>query len=263
MTRVPTFIVVMFTITLFLFWISPGFCRDIRVPVDSYPPFHIFPPDGGPPYGETIAVIRAVVARVNQNAADDLSLNYTRDTPFKRCLALMRSGRADLIGSLLDKEDRRDYMILLKYKANSNKVFIQRRNDSRPIHQFDDLKGLTVGTVLGYQYFSAFDTSESIVKDPARNLSLSLAKLEAGRCDVVICTQSEWLSLTRNPMIQARFRQSQFRYEQPNPVYLGISRKSWLAEKPYIDVFRNTVSDMFQSGEFIRVISRFYESYTP
>ncbi|WP_022665554.1 substrate-binding periplasmic protein [Desulfospira joergensenii] len=240
---------------------SPLFAKTILVPVDSYPPFHIFPEDGGPPYGEVISILKAVVDHVNQKHGYDFKLRFTRNTPFKRCLGMMRKGKADLIGGLLNKEDRCSYMHLLKYKPNSNKIFLLRKNESNDILKFEDLKGQKVGTIIGYVYFNPFDSDAEIRKDPVPNLILSLEKLKHHRYNVAICAEMEWKALRESdPAFASNFKEATYKYSKPNPVYIGISKKSWLGRTKYLEAFKEIVEDMYKKNQFIEIIQNFYKT---
>ena len=252
-------LIVIFLFLTFMF-IPILFAKNILIPIDSFPPFHIIPQNGDPPYGETISVLKAVVEKVNEENGWTFQVIFTKDTPFKRCLKMMNSGQADIIGGILDKEDRKEYMHLLKYKQNSNKVFLQRKTDNNNITKFEDLRGQTVGTIIGYVYFKQFDIDPQIIKDPVRNLFVSLNKLKVNRYNVVICTETEWITLQKkDPKFASNFKEAVYKYEKSNPVYLGISKKSWLSQRKYIDAFGQTVEEMLSQSEFTKIISDFYE----
>ncbi len=252
-------IYIIFSTVSLPFSVSAG---NVLVPVDSFPPFHIFPTDGGPPYGEVISVIEAVIDRANRKHPLALEIQYTQDLPFARCLSMMKSGKADMIGGVLDKEDRRSYMHLLRYKNNSNKLFLLRRDDAGEIDGTGDLKGETVGTIIGYSYYKAFDHDPEIVKDPVRTLLIALKKLENKRYNIVICSEAEWLSLKKeDPDFASQFRTAAFRHIQDNPVYIGISKKSWLGRPENLRVLKQTIEDMYSKDDFTRIVSDFYYHY--
>ena len=257
-TKQCVLIVIFYSLTFML--IPSLFAKNILIPIDSFPPFHIIPQNGDPPYGEVISILKAVVDKVNEENEWKIQVTFTKDTPFMRCLKMMKSGQADIIGGILDKEDRKEYMHLLKYKQNSNKVFLQRKTDNNEIAKFEDLKGQTVGTILGYVYFKQFDIDPQIIKDPVRNLVISLNKLKLNRYNVVICTETEWITLQeKDPKFASNFKETVYKYEKANPVYLGISKRSWLSQRKYIDAFRQTVDKMLSQKEFTKIISDFYE----
>ena len=252
-------------ISLILIWAGLAAAEDrtVLVPVDNFPPFQIFPHDGGEPYGEVMSVLRAVVRKVNLDNGYRLRLAFTPDTPFKRCLLMMKTGRAQLIGGIQDKADRRDYMVLIPYKPNSNKIFLLRTGDSGKIRYLSDLEGKIVGTVLGYTYFKEFDKNPRIEKSTARHIELSLKKLDAGRIDAVICPENQWQVLkTENLDFASRFRVAAYRYDRSNPVNIGISKNSWLSAPEYIRAFEAAVGEMNRSGEIVKLIAEFYRTYS-
>ena len=251
-------------ILVILFLASFIHAKDIIVPLDNYPPFQILPENGSPPYGEVISILKAIVDNVNQKNGYDLRLVFTKDTPFKRCLGMMQSGKADLIGGILDKDDRKGYMHLLKYKLNSNKMFLLRKDEPKDFQTLEDLSGYSVGTVLGYSYFKEFDANPKIKKDLARNLLLSLEKLKNKRFDVVICSEAEWEALKENNLkLASNFKPATLKYSWPNPVHIGISKKSWLGRSNYLQAFEKSVQEMYNNKEFLKIIDHFYQSYGP
>lgn len=251
------------TLLVSTLWFGSLEAKEVLVPVDNYPPFHIFSDDRENAFGEVISVLEAVIQEVNKEGGFDLILKTTKDTPFKRCLHMMKKGDAQLIGGLLDKDDRREYMHLLKYKPNSNKVFLIRSSWDKDIHGLADLSGKKVGVVSGFKYFKEFDKDESIIKDEAPRFDLSIRKLVGNRFDVVIATENEWLALKeKDPELSKQVKLATYKYDKPNPVYLGISKNSWLAEEQYLTVFTKVVDRMYLTNEFVKVIADFYESYS-
>ncbi len=245
-----------------VFFIAVGEAREILVPVDHFPPYQIVSPDREKTYGEVISILEAVVAAVNREGNFALTLKTTEDLPFKRCLQMMKSGNAQLIGGLLDKDDRREYMHLLRYKPNSHKVFVVSREEGWDFRELAELKGKSVGVVHGYRYFEAFDGDGTIFKDPAPNFGLSLKKLLRKRFPAAICTENEWLALkAKNPALAAKLKTATYRYNKPNPVYLGISKNSWLARPPYLETFRKVMERMYREREFVTIAADFYECY--
>ncbi len=250
---------------LILIWPGPAAATEktVLVPVDSFPPFQIFPYDGGVPYGEVISVLQAIVRKVNLNNGYQLEMTFTPDTPFKRCLLMMKTGKAQLIGGIQDKADRRSYMVLIPYKPNSNKIFLLRARDPRKIRYLADLEGKTVGTVLGYTYFKEFDKNSKIKKSTARAIELSLRKLDAKRIDAVICPENQWQVLkTEDPDFTSKFKVEAYRYDKANPVNIGISKDSWLGSSEYIQAFETAIREMNQSGEIVKIIADFYRTYS-
>lgn len=243
----------------------PASARDqtVLVPTDSYPPFQIFPYDGGEVYGEVISVLRAVVSRVNKDTGFNLTLSFTEELPFKRCLAMMKNGQAQLIGGLLDKDDRKEYLHLIPYKPNSNKVFVLRKNQADQIHRLSDMEGKIVGTVLGYTYFKEFDDNLNIQKSKARDISLSVKKLAARRVDLLICSENQWHAMiSEAPEMTSEFRLAKYRHDKPNPVNIGIAKNSWLGQPQYIEAFETAVKEMNKTHYIVKIIADFYKTYS-
>jgi len=234
----------------------------LTMAIDNYPPYHIVPEGDGEPYGETISIVKAVVQRVNREGGFDLTLGYTPDTPFKRCLQMMRKGEADIMGGLFRKADRESYMEMLVYKGHSNKIFVLPKASRRSIAEYDDLLGLQIGTQLGFLYFDRFDADQTLQKAPVVRLKQNLHKLLNGRIDTFILSEIQYKGLAAQyPALAAQLRMAEYVYDQSNPVCIGISRHSPLINPIYLDIFRKVVTEMLTSGEFLRIIEAFYEGY--
>ena len=235
---------------------------ELTMAIDNYPPYHIIPEDGAEPFGETIAIVKAVVHRVNHLGGFHLTIGYTPDTPFKRCLQMMKKGEADIMGGLFNTADRDGYMEMLEYKGRSNKVFVLPKGAHTSITAYDDLRGLKIGTQLGFLYFDRFDKDTTLQKAPVVRITQNIHKVLNGRIDTFILSEIQFKGLhERFPQMAARLKTAKYVYDAPNPVCIGISRRSFLADPIYLDVFRQVVKDMRMSGEFVRIMEAFYQGY--
>jgi len=236
--------------------------EQVTMAIDNYPPYHIIPEDGGEPYGETISIVKAVVGRVNRHGGFDFTLSYTPDTPFKRCLQMMKKGEADIMGGLFNKADREAYMEMLEYKGRSNKIFVLPKTSRITITSHEDLQGLKIGTQLGFLYFDTFDTDPTLHKAPVVRIKQNMHKLLKGRIDTFVLSEIQFNSLNEAyPALTAQLKVAEYVYDQANPVCIGISRQSFLMAPVYLDIFRKVVTDMRTSGEFVRILEAFYEAY--
>ena len=235
---------------------------EVIMAIDHYPPYHIVPTGGGEPYGETISIVNAVVERVNRQGGFDISLRYTPDTPFKRCLQMMKKGEADIMGGLFNKADRETYMEMLEYKGRSNKIFVLLNTSRVSIATYDDLKNLVIGTQLGFLYFDRFDADSTLKKAPVLRIKQNMHKLLAGRIDTFILSEIQFKGIQdQYPKLASQLKTADYVYDKLNPVCIGISRQSILSDPIYLDIFRNVVSDMLANGEFLRILEEFYRGY--
>jgi polar amino acid transport system substrate-binding protein len=107
--------------------------------------------------------------------------------PWKRCLSMLKQGRAD--GALdIFKRDERDDLLLYPSEPLSDVEWVLFYANARP-HPFltlDDLRGLTIGVSPGYLYSNAFAASTVFTREPAPSHEANFGKLLLGRIDMVI-----------------------------------------------------------------------------
>ena len=230
--------------------------EQITMCIDHYPPYHIFPEDGGRPYGVNIAIVEAVTQKLG------LALVFTSDTPFKRCLLYMRRGWVDVMGGLLHTTERAETMHLLEYSGKSIKKFLVTKDSHLNIDKYEDLEKLRIGTVLGFKYFRAFDKDKNLQKDSASTLEKSVRMLLAGRVDVVIASDTQYNSLLReNKSLLDQTKICSYVHDEYNPVHIGISKASKFGSGAYLDAFREIVQQMYDKGEIHLIREAFYEDY--
>jgi polar amino acid transport system substrate-binding protein len=231
---------------------------EITMCIDHYPPYHIIPEDGGRPYGVNIAIVESVVERLG------LTLVLTENTPFKRCLVYMKSGKVDIMGGLLHTPQRSESMHLLEYQSRSKRLFLVSRDSQREILSHDDLKGITIGTIMGFKYYAPFDNDVAIKKDTGKNLKVAVLKLLDGRVDAVIASDSQYLSLlhTDRNLLQ-KTRACTFIYNEFNPVHIGISKNSPYGMGESFHRIQETIESMYRNGDIFRAREAFYRQYYP
>lgn len=221
--------------------------------VDHSPPHNFFVNNNEPPSGSLINIAKVIAQRL------DVSLTFTGNTPFLRCLRMMKNGSADIMLGLLDKPERREYMHLYRYLDSSNKAFYALKSQHWSINSFEDLGGLKIGTVLGFQYFPKFDQEMNLFSvNDSPSVMINFRRLLAGRVDLVIATKTEGDYLTRkNPDFQKHIAPVSYQYLAPNPVYVGLSKKSRYAHRA--KELETLISTMRSRKEFAQMIDAYID----
>lgn len=201
-----------------------------------------------------------VVATIMQRVAEKLDIKLEMQyAPFARRLAFMKSGEIDIMGGLLKRESRESYIYFVStpYVDKNRKMFFVRKGEANRIQSYKDLYGLRIGTKIHSKYFSKFDSDESLNKHPASNVEQNFKMLLLKRLDTVIYSyRSGYMTLLKMG-IADQIEPAVYYYNEGNPVYIGISRKSpLLAEKDRIE---NVVREMVDSGEIETLIKDFYD----
>jgi polar amino acid transport system substrate-binding protein len=161
-------------------------------------------------------------------------------TPRKRLEYSLETGRVHIVVTSnpkwLEQPNNVDWSIPLFDEKN---VLVIRRGSS-DIAQEDDLKGLTVGTILGYAYPEIehlFEQGDSFRSDSVEMLH-NLTKLRAGRLDAVITSdiQGAWL-----------IQQNGFKSELVFARYFVSQQKLIPAVSKLSPVPLDTINRVFQS----------------
>ncbi|NMH60413.1 substrate-binding periplasmic protein [Alteromonas ponticola] len=187
--------------------------------IDHFPPRQIIE-EGKEPTGYSVEIVKAVIQEAG------LTLGFTPDTPFTRCLRMLKYGQSDLMAGLIDTPERQEYMVLLPYSSESVKRFFSLKSLKRNIETLDDLKGLSVSTVRGFEYPEEFEQVESSI-DVTRVGSVEAAfeMVRLKRIDVVIVSDFRGKHYSQLPRFDDQLKSHPLTLAPPKPVNIGISKK--------------------------------------
>lgn len=204
-----------------------------------------------------------IVAHIIEKVADRLDFSVKmRLAPFARRLCWMKTGNLDMMGGLLKSREREAYIYFVSppYVEENRKVFYMRRGDENRLKCYEDLYKMVVGTKIGSRYFPRFDEDQRLKKEPVGNTEQNFQKLLAGRIDAVIYGNLSGHSVLVKMGIADQVSTADYCYLRPNPVYIGISKRSPLmSQKTRIE---KVVRHMVDSGEMARIIRDYYKNIT-
>ncbi|WP_343562979.1 substrate-binding periplasmic protein [Kiloniella sp. b19] len=115
-----------------------------------------------------------------------------KDLPWKRAMAMVRTGQADILMFVRKNPEREAY---LDFVEGSPMSYVQHsyyvRRDRQEEILFDgtveSLRPYVVGVMRGFSYGEPFDSEESLKKDPTDgSLTNLVKKLENGRVDISV-----------------------------------------------------------------------------
>ena len=256
----PKKIITLSVIALTLF-MTLGLCRaeDIIIPMDPWPPWKSVDPQSWEvdPQGIDNRLIGALLTAYNQTFDADIQPSY-RGYPWKRCLDMMEKGEADLISGVLKSPEREEYMIFLEppYKTRSAKVFYMRKGEGQRIQDYEDLYTLKIGVQAGVRYFQPFDDDPKMHKEEAGDDLSNLRKLQYGRIDAVISTETQADYLIATQGLKGEFDKADYRYDYDLPVYFALSRQSPYAR--YDIQFSKVIAALAGKGVFEDIISDYF-----
>lgn len=162
----------------------------LLVVTDEWAPYVI--EENGVISGFDYEAMKAVFARMGY--AVDFRLY-----PWKRCLYMVETQRADAILDASINEDRKKTLFFPEENiSKSSSVLFHLRGRKYSFEKLQDLKGLKIGTILGYEYNREFLTADYFVREPVENIEQNFKKLMLGRIDLFISNRSVGLFNAKN-----------------------------------------------------------------
>lgn len=216
--------------------------------VDHYPPLQIILPDQTVT-GENVEVAKQFLKPF------PVSLKFTADTPFQRCIKWMEEGKVDVMVGLLGSEKRfRDFHMLLYDDLTKKRFFI--RKNTLEINKFEDIKGLNIASLRGVSQFQEFDNRQGFFnKVEVTTLDAAFGMLLKGRVDAVISTENygEQL-LAHNTKFAENIEKSELLISEGTKTYIAFSKRAMSAKKLDMAPFVSHAQELFDSGEFASII---------
>lgn len=199
--------------------------------------------------------LHGLAARVSQQIFSELGyeVTFVADYLWKRCLREVELGNADIVVAAYRIPSRESYMLFSQQPVIADHVALFINNEN-PIefNQLDDIKGKTVGLLIGDSFGHMFDQfllEHTEIEFVARNHQ-NFAKLAQQRIDFMpigrLSGQLQAHQLGYHPQISPL----DYRVATEN-YYLAIGRKSGLAEHlPYIN---KRLQEMHSDGTIRRL----------
>lgn len=194
------------------------------VAFSEFPPFKII--DNGKYTGIDVDILMEIAKRM------ELKLAF-KDGTFEDCLRMMQRGEADLMTSLLRRPEREKYILYIQpsYKARSEKAFYVLEGRRNLIRSYSNLENLKIGVKVGVRYVPVFDNDKDLNKIPAPDIKANLEKLVSGKIDTFITTSAESDYYIKTLGYSDKVTKAPFAFIISAPSYIGISKKSPLAER--------------------------------
>lgn len=174
------------------------------------------------------------------------------EAPFKRCLAMMERGQADIMLGPNKTPEREAYMVYTDATLPpANKAFYIYPGDP-PVTRYEDLAGKRVAVVAGKAHFPRFDADASLRKTECPDTIAALEKVLTGGCDVAILPELEgdWALLRYNlPLVKSPFT------VPGQTSYIAIAKGSpALALRRTIE---QAMAEMVQDGTMDAIVERY------
>jgi polar amino acid transport system substrate-binding protein len=229
---------------------------EIRVVTEIWPPFRV----GNPDRPETLS---GIDIELLDRIAPRLGLTYrVRRLPWARCLAFMRSGRADLITGLAHTPERAEFIrySALPYHTVSPAFYVQKGMGNR-IQTYLDLQPFSIGYSLKSAYFQPFDSDETLNKVGVSTEKQLIRMLSLGRLDIIIGTNANVEYDIGVMGLRSQIERTAYQPPRHTDLYVGISRKSPLTSRA--DEIDQILRHIVRNGRLLPVLETYFVSASP
>jgi polar amino acid transport system substrate-binding protein len=216
----------------------------------DYPPY-VMPEGhpGGP--GIDMEIAMAALEKMGVRAVVKL-------VPFKRVLAMLEAGQADLTTSLSYRAERDEYLCWsLPYRTDTNYIFFTRRDSAFEPERIEDLRGRRVGVVRGFVFPAAFADDPAIEKVEAPHIPSLLAMLLEGRFDALIVNSIVGKHELKATGRIAEVRQAPFILRTPGDkgTVMGFSKAR--LSRDFVGRFDEQIRKMLGDGTIGRIEAKY------
>ncbi|XXJ21252.1 substrate-binding periplasmic protein [Desulfovibrio caledoniensis] len=210
--------------------------------------FPLFAPyrtmENGRPAGLVVTLLDEVAKRMG------FKVKFV-EVSFHRAMYMLDNGDVDIMPGLFKRKDREERYLYVEtpYRHERTSFFVLR--DGPRIESYDDLRGLTIGTLEEVKYFDRFDSDDALIKKPVLSDMLNIRKLLEGRIDCFamageVAKQKIAMAGGKERIVQAAYRPP-----KKDGVYLVFSRRS--PNKDLVEKLNETLSAMERAGELDRL----------
>ncbi len=206
---------------------------------DIWPPYQINSPNGVT--GFSVDLVSAVYKRM------DIPIESIEAFPWKRALEIIQHGHAEALFSANFTPDRMAFARYPSEMLTESPWVIWTRGRGQ-IKTLDDLKGKTIGVVLGYSYTPEFwDFIETYCTvEKVRSDEINFKKLSAGRLDATIAEygNGHYLSTTLG---LDNLKPNHALTIKKDGLYIIFSRKS--VTQDFVEEFSKELKAFKETGE--------------
>lgn len=182
---------------------------------------------------------------------EDLKLEFI-EVPFKRALAMMENGQADIMVGPNRTLERERYMAYLNEEISRERKAFYVGKDGIPIKDYSALNSISIGVLRGSVYSDEFDHDSRLQKVETSKYELALNMVSKGRLDTVIIPEllGDYLIKENRYLL----KKSSF-FIKGRPSYIAISKKSSLIlRKEHLELTLKQIKD---DGSFQNIINRY------
>lgn len=220
---------------------------------DLWPPYTTGVESESPNGGYAVGIAKELFKKIDVDYEFKL-------LPWKRCLELMKIGKADLILILTKNDERSAYMDFSKpYIDDRDLVWYSAETKSgfTSWNTFEDFKKYRIGRTAGFNYGEDFNNAEKkfgFSVDEANSDYKNFEKLAFGRIDIFICNETAASQIFKeNSEIKGKVKSAEKPLKEVS-FCVGFSKKSkYLKYIPKID---QTLSEFKKDGTMKNLLDR-------
>jgi len=220
---------------------------DVTVLIEEFPPYE-YVEDGQ---------FKGVNIELTKEAFKRMGLEPRFGTrPWKRALLELEKGETMAVLSGFRLPSREAFAIFpSQHLAMETDVVIAHADSSVEIDSLEDLRGLTVGVVLGYTYGHELDSMKGLRKIETGSNPQLLGMLLKKRMDVILASRSVMEHLARKA---GKLSEIRIVHEFCNePLYLFFSRARGKEAEKLSHDFDKAVQSMHEDGIFQAIVDKY------
>jgi polar amino acid transport system substrate-binding protein len=217
---------------------------------DAYPPF-VMP--AGEPAGEGIDVdlLREALAP----AGYTLEL---RLLPWRRALAMLEQGEADLTTTVSLSADRDAYLAYsIGYRRRVPYHFYALAGRGLRVDSMADLSGFRLGLAAGFRYPPVIEAAVAGNIDRARDLANLAGLLAAGRVDLICGNGLPLAWAIRQQGLSDRVQRMRYEYLSRSSTYMGMAKRRHAEDGPLIKALDAGLARLLKRGR-VAALERHY-----
>ena len=203
----------------------------------------------GQPSGFEIEILQSVLDELGVEA------EFT-SYPWKRCLEYLRTGRADLLVSMLHSPERETYAIYPEENISVSRTSFFVRANSPIVFNGDitEMEKHSVGVVLGFAYGETFDNAKFAAKTESKDATHIIKQLLSRRID--LGAENEMVVSSQANRLGVR---GEIRFLNPpihnQKLYVGLSRAKGLQD--FSKRFSKELADFKKTDRYKQIMRKY------
>lgn len=197
--------------------------------------------------GYLLAVTQAAAARAGYR----VEVEYR---PWLRALQDVEDGRAEALLGAQYSDERARRLWYSEPIGHSDMVFFKLRETSIEYRQVGDLRGLTVGTIIGAVYTPEFDAASDITREPVADVRTNIRKLLARRMPLFLEKRSVVLNALKHEFSDAAGRIDALSPPLKTMIFFNGFSKARPDSPQKLADFNRGLAQIMRDGSYQRIV---------